>query len=216
MRPTVSPATLRTGAVMMLSLLLVVTLGAGLGRWLDPTRRLADVRLKRAPPYELPDFALVDQEGHATTKRSLAGKTWVASFAFIECGNLCTLVSRRMARLMRDTAGERWANDVRFVSFSVAPEDGPPVLARFRKSFGDGDDARWRLLAADDATFPALAVKMGLADSAAAVPDAFLVTSRFMFLVDGDGTVRGGYDGVRDGDVRRLAADLAALAGGAP
>jgi hypothetical protein len=66
-------------------------------------------------------------------------------------------------------------------------------------------------LVADDQTFPKLAVGLGLAAAEADVPAAFLATSRYMFLVDRDGIVRGTYDGLDDDAVDRLGDDLAAL-----
>ncbi len=71
---------------------------------------------------------------------------------------------------------------------------------------------RWHVLAADSRSFPKLAVAMGLADVESDVPNAFVVSSRFMSLVNADGIVRSRYDAFDDREAERLARDLSALA----
>jgi protein SCO1/2 len=205
----------RTALILAATFVLVASLGWLLGDRLDPTRRLASTHVGRPLPFAIARFALTDQSGHAVDDTALRGKIWVADFVFLQCGDTCARLTRRLLALQRDSARRPWANSVRFVSFSVDPDDGPTTLARYRRSWQQRPDARWQLLAADR-TFPRLAVAMGLADSASDVPASLVVNSRFLFLVDRDGMVRGRYDGFSDRDVQRLGRDLALLASEPP
>jgi protein SCO1/2 len=164
-----------------------------------------EVAVHRRPPFAVPDFALVDQKGVELRRDELLGHVWVASFVFIECGETCTTLSRHLLDVM---AGTREA-DVRFVSFSIGPGDGPRELAKFERRFPD-TLGRWRLLAADAPTFPALATGLGLVKTEAGVRDGSLILFPALYLVDRRGIVRGVYDGLGVDGPRRLAADLAA------
>lgn len=193
---------------MLVSIVVIAIGGSWLGRWLDPTRRLHLGTLYRQPPFVLPDFSLVDDAGRPFGKRDLDGHVVVADFVFLQCGDACALVSRRLSELTRKVADPT----VRFVSFSVDAEDGPPTLARYRRAWDRRQDPRWRFVAADGAHFPAFAVGVGLAADAADVPGAFADNGRWLLLIDGSGVVRRGYDGLDDDQVRALADDLKALA----
>ncbi|HEX4460953.1 MAG TPA: SCO family protein [Polyangia bacterium] len=207
----------RVGLWVALSVGFVLVAGGLLGRRLDPTRRLAAARIKRPTPFALPEFHLVDQEGRAIDKAQLAGHVVVADFVFLQCGDTCARLTRRFRALQRQTAAQAWGSALRFVSFSVDSDDTPPTLARYRRDYGP-PDGRWRLVAADERDFPRLAVGMGLADVTSDVPNAFVASSRYMFVIDREGIVRNRYDGFSDDDAERLARDVAALAqdGSAP
>ena len=101
--------------------------------------------------------------------------------------------------------------EVRFVSFSIAADDGPRALTRFAQTIPQGNDARWRLLVADRGTFPQLAEQMGLARSVASAARGELELWPSFYLVDRAGQVRALYDGFGADGSRRLLADLATL-----
>ena len=195
--------------LLVLASIVVVALGGSwLGRWLDPTRRLHLGGLSRQPPFALPDFTLVDDGGRPIGKRDLDGHVVVADFVFLQCGDTCALVNRRVAELARRVADP----EVRFVTFSVDAGDGPATLARYRRAWDRRHDPRWRFVAADAVRFPAFAVDVGLATDTADVPGAFAYNGRYLFLIDRAGVVRRGYDGLDDDEARALGDDLQALA----
>lgn len=193
---------------MLVSLVVVALGGSWLGRWLDPTRRLHLGALYRQPPFALPDFALLDEGGRPFAKRDLDGHVAVADFVFLQCGDTCALVNRRLAELARTAADPT----LRFVTFSVDSADGPATLARYRRAWDRRHDPRWRFVAADAVRFPAFAVEAGLAADAADVPAAFADNGRWLLLIDRGGVVRRSYDGLDDDQARALADDLKALA----
>jgi protein SCO1 len=166
---------------------------------------IKQVPIHRTPPFAVPDFALVDQRGQPLQRRDLLGHVWVADFVFMECGETCSLLSRHMLDVL-----DRSPADVRFVSFSIGPSDSPKDLAKFERRF-PSTNGRWRLLAADQPTFPALAAGLGLVQSEAGVRDGSLILFPALYLIDRDGQVRAVYDGLGTDGPKRLTADLAAL-----
>ncbi len=166
----------------------------------------------RTIPFDLPPFALSDQDGRTTTNRDLLGRPWVVDFIYPECGE-CAALSRRVVDLQHATelAG------VGFASFSVDPEDGAASLGRYvRRNYPTADEHRWRLLVADRDGFPTLVVGMGLAGNEAEVRRGFVAVSPYLYLVDAAGHVRGKYDAEDDAAVNRLTADAARLTGDVP
>ena len=159
----------------------------------------------RTPPFEWPTFALRDQDDRPFAKQDLAGQVWIADFIDVECGQTCSLLTRSLSELKRNSAGAR------LVTFSVNRDDGPRALSRFTKSFPEFDGTTWRLLAADGESFPRLAVDVGLAHSLEQMAKGYLAFSTKLFLVDRKGWVRGVYDGLRQEELHRLQRDLAAL-----
>ncbi len=102
-----------------------------------PTSRDAD-----ADDLALPvgDFTLTERGGRDFHASDLAGKVWVASFIFTQCGGPCPQVTGTMARLQSDFASEP---DFRLVTFTVDPEhDTPEVLKQYAATYGAKTD-RW-------------------------------------------------------------------------
>lgn len=162
-----------------------------------------------------PAFTLVSEQEKSVSAAEYAGKVWVADFIFTRCGGSCPILSSRMAALaarMRDVAG------VRFVSFGVDPEhDTPEVLAEYGRKLG-ADPARWTFLRGERPVVRALVkdgFKLAIEDAAPDSVEPILHSTRFV-LVDGEGTIRGYYDGMEQPPVDRLEKDARALAAALP
>ena len=161
-----------------------------------------------------PDFSLVSEQGKAVSKADYAGKVWIADFIFTRCGGSCPILSARMAALSARMAD---APGVRFVSFGVDPEyDTPEILAEYGRKLG-ADPSRWTFLHGTRPVIRSLikdgfrlAVEDGPADSV----EPILHSTRFV-LVDGEGTIRGYYDGMEQPPVDVLEKDARALAAAA-
>jgi protein SCO1/2 len=162
-----------------------------------------------------PDFTLVSEQGKTVTRTDYAGKVWVADFIFTRCGGSCPILSAKMVALserMTDVPG------VRFVSFGVDPEyDTPEVLADYGRKLG-ADPARWAFLRGERPVIRSLVrdgFKLAIEDAAPDSVEPILHSTRFV-LVDGEGTIRGYYDGMEQPPVDQLEKDARALAAALP
>jgi protein SCO1/2 len=97
----------------------------------------------KLPTFDkVPPFIMTDHEGHSFNSSSLAGKVWVADFIYTSCPAACPMMSTRMKRVHKETAG---LSDVRIVSISVDPKDRPADLKKFGSRYG-GATADWIFL----------------------------------------------------------------------
>ena len=160
--------------------------------------------------WPVPSYRLIDQDGRTRTPDELQGSVWVADFIFTSCKSVCPVLSAKMVQVQRAIADPR----LKFVSFSVDPErDTPEALKAYAKRWAP-DETRWTLLANTKESLAALTKGMKTFVDPQADPDA-TVHSAELFLIDGNGQVRGIYS--TDGeafdalvpDARRLLAELA-------
>ena len=158
--------------------------------------------------WEAPAFAYPDQNGHRITKEDLHGYVWIADFFFSSCTTICPIMTARMSQLQKAISTPR----IHFVSFSVDPDhDTPAVLKQYSRMW-EADDSRWHFLSTEKRT---------LAETAAGMKtfvhppdkDTQIQHSSIFILVDGNGKVRGVYDGTESFALRRLTVDALTLAG---
>ncbi len=151
------------------------------------------------PPvlFQVPDFALQDQDGQPFTLASMRGKVWVAGFIFTTCPSVCPKISRAMLDLQQRYA--RNGIDVELVSFTVDPEnDTPAVLKRYAENLG-ADENHWRFVTGDLKAMQALVVEgfKTAMDRRTEPVDMFdIAHSEKLVLIDPEGGIRGFY-GVR-------------------
>ena len=200
------PPALATGLVV----LLLAVVGASAWLLLRPSDDGPDLpRLGAAP-----DFSLVSEQGATVSKADWAGDVWIADFIFTRCGGSCPILSARMAALAGKT---RDVPRLRFVSFGVDPEhDTPDVLAEYGRKLG-ADPARWSFLHGPRPVVRSLikdGFKLAVEDGPADSVEPILHSTRFV-LVDGEGTIRGYYDGMEQAPVDVLERDARALAAAA-
>jgi protein SCO1/2 len=185
------------------SVLVVAMLGViGTGLW---------ARFKPEPLpvlYAAPWFSLTDQQNRPFKSDDLRGRVWVADFVFTTCPGACPKMTMRMSGLQRSVP----TKDVHFVSFTVDPErDTPEVLKKYADGF-DADPARWHFLTGPKPALFDVAAGMKLTAAPAGTFGPDIVHAEKFLLVDGAGRVRGIYESADDDDLKRLAADAAALA----
>jgi len=146
----------------------------------------------------VPPFALTERSGKTITNRDLSGKIWVADFIYTTCPGPCPLVTAGMARIQEAVAHDP---EVQLVSFTVDPDtDTPPVLAKYADTF-DADPNRWWFLTGPKKPLYDLIQNgfLQVVEDNTGQPQAGqnrVVHSTYLALVDGDGNVRGIYDGV--------------------
>ncbi|MFN7915115.1 MAG: SCO family protein [Vicinamibacterales bacterium] len=155
-------------------------------------------------------FTLMTESRTAISNRTLAGRPYVASFVYTNCAAVCPILVRQLSRVQEDL-GDR----ARIVSFTVTPDaDTPEVLAAFGHERGI-DPSRWSLVTGSKRTIYTLARTSYFADDSRAglTPDderAFLHSEKLL-LVDGNGQLRGIYNGTQPHAVDQLIDDFRTL-----
>lgn len=184
---------IRIGAVLIVVVLFVRVFG--------PARPLLN---RPGTSHELsklsivPAFALTERSGKTITNHDLAGKIWVADFIYTTCPGPCPLVTAGMAKLQDAVAHDP---QVQLVTFTVDPDtDTPPVLAKYADQFG-ADPNRWWFLTGPKKPLYDLIQNgflQAVQDNSGQPPQEgqYKVThSTYLVLIDGDGNMRGFYDG---------------------
>jgi protein SCO1 len=161
-------------------------------------------------------FSLKNQEGQTVSLKDLAGKTWVAAFIFTRCAGPCAQVSGHMAQLQQELARQE---DVLLLSFTVDPEfDNPSVLKDYAARYGV-DPKRWYFLTGDKKEVYDLirgSFHLGVEESRGAEhkPGNEVTHSTKLALVDGNGRIRGYFDGTDAGQLKKLRQAVADLSPG--
>ena len=198
--------------VLVAVMLAVVVTALMAPRWSKETQSESPMSFGRVP-----DFALVNRDGRRLGLADLEGAPWVADFIFTRCGISCPRMTAIMVRL-----GEALEEDTRVhrVSVSVDPEhDTPEVLQAYAESFGITDD-RWLFLTGDrEEVYPLMIEGFKLGVDATPQPGSAseeepILHSTRLVLVDGQGEIRGYYDGFHSQDFERLLRDLATVSAG--
>ena len=168
---------------------------------------------RREPPLpvlgRVPPFALKDQRGRPLGSAELRGKPWVAAFMFTRCPTICPRITRRMRELQIDAKAR--GVPLRFVSFSVDPEnDTPEVLRAYAERFGV-DQASWSFLTGELEVVQKTAVngfKMALENGPGAEPESILHGSHLV-LIDSELDLRGYYRSESPEETARLLVNFA-------
>ena len=190
----ISPRQLVRACIVLLALLLVTL---AVEHWISQATVSPRSELRKFTI--IPAFTLTERGGKTVTNSDLSGKIWVADFIYTTCPGPCPLVTASMAKIQKATSHDP---RVQLVSFTVDPQnDTPGVLAAYATKFG-ADPNRWWFLTGpekplyhliQDGFYQVVEDNRGqpLQDG------QFTVThSTKMVLVDGDGVMRGFFDGV--------------------
>lgn len=164
--------------------------------------------------HHIGDFALTTQTGGAVRGADLAGRLHVASFIFTTCPSICPTLVAQLKRVQEETKD---VPELLLVSYSVTPAiDTPERLSQFGRERGI-DAARWLLVTGDAAQIASLARDSYFADDSrvdrSAAGSARVLHTEKLLLVDGEGHLRGLYNGTLPHEVNRLIEDIHALRG---
>ncbi len=177
------------------------------------------------PPLPAPDFAVTDQDGRTITQQDMLGQVWVCDFFLTRCTGVCPMLGQAMAHLATQLDADPALQDVRLISFSVDPEhDRPDILVDYRAKWlpvwaGGNDrqreaiDRYWRHAAADDQDAFWALVNRGflLTVGPNTNPEDTstpIAHSSKLVLIDGEGRIRGYYDGLIPEEMDTLVDDL--------
>ena len=125
---------------LLLSLAIVVGLGAGLLAWQNTNDEPAAIETATLlpQPIELPEFSLVDQDGNPADRGFFSGQWDLVFFGFTHCPDICPMTLQTLATARRTLAEGGAAELPRIVLVSVDPErDTPEALKTYIGYFGD-------------------------------------------------------------------------------
>lgn len=168
---------------------------------------------ERSPALRaLPDFSLTAVTIDGTSPLDLAalrGRVWVADFVYTSCAGPCPMLTANMAGLQK-----RLPKSVGLLSFTVDPDhDSPEVLTVYARKFG-AEPQRWFFVTGDKPALTKLfrdGFQLAVAESATAPQGQNVAHTTKFVLIDGDGRLRGYYDGDDAGSLAKLAEDASRL-----
>lgn len=175
----------------------------------DPTEEGLKKEIKPGEHHVVSDFQLINQDGDTITRADFVGKITVVDFFFTTCQGICPRMNSQMQRVYKTFQGN---DTVKFISHTVNPEnDSVSVMASYALQFG-ADAAQWHFVTGDRAEIYRLARKSYLvSDTEGDGSKEDFVHSEKFTLVDGDGHIRGLYDGTVPGEVDMLIKDIQQL-----
>jgi protein SCO1/2 len=155
-------------------------------------------------PYlaELPQFSLVDEDGHPVSRDDLRGRVWIADFVFTSCADACPRLQSKMKSIQDRLIPLEQGGNVGLLSVSVDPErDTPEKLRQYAQIYGQRKGL-WRYLTGEQKEVERTVVQ-GFHTAMAKVPsgttdphlEAFdIMHGERLVLVDRQGNIRGFYD----------------------
>lgn len=158
-----------------------------------------------APGHTVQGFTFTDQEGQKISQNNVKGKVYVAEYFFTTCTNICPVMNKNMEKVY---AAYKSNPNFVILSHTSDPEyDSIPVLKAYAAKHG-ADAKNWHFLTGDKKQLYKLARESYLVDDGRpSGPDDFVHTQWFA-LVDGDGQIRGLYEGTKDKDIDKLIKDI--------
>ncbi|MCM3399290.1 SCO family protein [Oceanobacillus profundus] len=157
------------------------------------------------------DFQFTTQDNESLGLKDLEGQWWIADFIFTNCTTVCLPMTANMAELQSRLKDENL--DVQLVSFSVDPDyDTPEVLKEYGERY-QADFGNWSFLTGYDfQTIKELSIKSfkNLVKEPLEGDNQVMHGTRF-FLVNPEGEVIKGYDGISSSEIDIIVGDLRAV-----
>lgn len=157
------------------------------------------------------NFSFTTQDHEPLSNEDLEGGWWIADFVFTNCETVCLPMTYHMGQLQTQLIDEQLP--IQLVSFSVDPDyDAPEVLKEYG-AHEDADFSSWHFLTGYDfETIKELSIKSFRAFLKEPESGSNQVThdTRF-FLVDPEGNIVKGYDGVDPTSVDAILEDVRLL-----
>ncbi|MFN3997181.1 SCO family protein [Algoriphagus sp.] len=160
--------------------------------------------------HKIADFAFINQLGDTITNEEVEGKIYVADFFFTSCPTICPIMKKEMLRVY-----EKYQDQSNFMilSHSIDPtHDTQAVLKDYAEKLGVEDASTWNFLTGDQEKIFEIGQTSYLTTAMAdqQEPGGFLHSGAFL-LIDGNGRIRGVYDGTKSDQVDRLISDIPKL-----
>lgn len=158
-----------------------------------------------SPGHIIGGFSFVNQAGQTITQNDVKGKVYVAEYFFTTCTGICPKMNANMQKVY---AVYRNNPDFRILSHTVDPDhDTIPVLKAYAEKHG-ADPKNWWFLTGTKKELYTLARQGYIVDDGTYTGDEDFVHTQWFALVDGEGRVRGLYEGTKQPDVEKLIKDI--------
>ncbi|HRO74865.1 MAG TPA: SCO family protein [Crocinitomicaceae bacterium] len=158
-------------------------------------------------------FSFKDQHNQTVTNELVKGKIWVAEYFFTTCQSICPVMNQEMMNVQKAFKND---DKVKILSFTVDPEiDTPEKLNDYAKNH-HADENQWYFLTGKKEELYAFArqsifvLKPAEASNLGDAGSDFIHTNNFV-LIDGQGRIRGYYDGTNSDEVKQLITDIRTL-----
>ncbi len=159
--------------------------------------------------HRIGSFAFTNQDGETVTREDLLGKIYVSNFFFTICGGICPNMTGNVMRVQRAFEND---SNVRFLSHTVLPEHDTVERLKNYADENEIDSRSWFLVTGKKAEIYSLARKSYFAEKGLKKDSAGdFLHSENLILVDGEGYIRGVYNGSVTTDTKRLIADIQTL-----
>ncbi|MDR0195832.1 MAG: SCO family protein [Myroides sp.] len=143
--------------------------------------------------HKIAAFKFINQNGDTITNKDYEGHIYVADFFFTTCQTICPIMSDNMVWLQEKI---KTLPGVKLLSHSVTPDiDTVPVLKEYALHKG-ADDKIWNFVTGDKREIYYIARNSYLAVKTGSPEQMYdMVHTENFILVDGNGRIRGFYDG---------------------
>lgn len=161
-------------------------------------------------------FAFEERRGAQVSNETLLGEPWLVAFIFTRCATICPAMTQELSHAHQALEGI----DAKVVAISVDPEhDTAEVLNEYAGHFEGGDSENWLFLRGEqETTFDLIrsSFKLAIETVDDVNPGLAVSHSSMICAVDGEGLVRGYYDGTSREGVDQAVKRMRFLAGVAP
>ena len=160
--------------------------------------------------HRIAPFRFTNQLGQKVANKDLAGKIYVANFFFTTCPSICPKMTTNLFAVQEAFARDQ---SIKLVSYSVMPWfDSVPMLKKYAAK-NHVDNEKWHLLTGEKEKIYEIARQSYFAEKGIGLTKSsneFLHTEN-VFLIDGEGHIRGVYNGTLLLEMKRLIDDVKIL-----
>lgn len=174
--------------------------------------KTANLPILGNPGHHVANFSFTDQEGKTITNKDVKGKICVVEYFFTTCKGICPRLNENMTHVYKAFRGNK---DVVILSHTVDPKrDTVQAMKEYSLRF-DADPKQWMFLTGSKQQLYDMARYSYLIsaqdDTAGVSIDQDFIHDNHYVLVDGDGRVRGMYDGLQTTEVDKMIKDINSL-----
>lgn len=181
---------------------------------IDVQEEMVDPELLRVGQgHKVGKFSFQNQDNQTITESDVKGKIYVAEYFFTTCKSICPIMNKQMQRVQKAIIGN---SNVKILSFTVDPAVDKVTQMKQYATSHNYVKGQWHFLTGKKEDLYSLArksffvLKPAEAQNLGDAGSDFIHTNNFV-LVDGQGRIRGYYDGTNPKEVTTLIADIKRL-----